>query len=142
MRKLITRKQKFMDDFLFIKKSQIPNSGKGVYTKIKIEKEHIITEFSGEKVSYTIGRARVILNQTHSILYLNTKYCLDSVADPNCIATFINDAKGLNKIPYKRNNVLLKLVNGRCFVIAKRNIKAGEELFLWYGSTYWKGLKP
>ena len=71
MPKPLERKRDFMEAYLLVKKSQIPKAGKGVFTTVDIEKDHIITEFSGEKVSHTIGTARFIMKQSHSILYLN-----------------------------------------------------------------------
>lgn len=140
MPKPLVKKMNFMEDDLVIKKSLIPGAGKGVFTKASIEKESIIAEFTGEKISHTIGIARFILKQSHSILYLNKTYSLDSLKDKNCIATYINDAKGLTKIPYLRNNADMVITRGRIFVIAKRNIKAGEELYVSYGSSYWKAI--
>ena len=131
----------FMEQELRIKRSLIPGAGKGVFTKVDIDKDEIITEFTGEKVSHTMGVARFILKQSHSILYLNNTYSLDSYADKDCLATFINDAKGLKRIPYKRNNVLLVRERGRLFVIAKRKITAGEELYMSYGSGYWRAIQ-
>lgn len=141
MPKPLVKKQKFMDDDLIIKRSLIPGSGKGVYTKVNIEKESIVTEFTGEKISHTVALARFILKESHSILYLNKTYSLDSLKDKTCIATYINDAKGIIRIAYLRNNVSLIRARGRLFVIAKRNIKAGEELYMNYGLHYWKAVK-
>lgn len=140
MPKPLVKKMNFMEEDLVIKKSLIPGAGKGVFTNINIEKESIIAEFTGEKISHTIGIARFILKQSHSILYLNKTYSLDSLKDKSCIATYINDAKGLTKIPYLRNNVDMVITRGRIFVIAKRNIKADEELYVSYGPSYWKAI--
>jgi len=141
MPKPLVRRRNFLECSLVVKKSQIPEAGKGVFTNVDIEKEHVITEFSGEKISHTIGAARFIMKQSHSILYLNKTYSLDSLTDPACIATYINDAKGINRIPYLRNNTMLVSVAGRLFVVAKRNIKKGEELFMSYGENYWIAMK-
>ncbi len=132
--------KKHYEDNLIIKKSMIPNSGKGVFTKIDIEKDEIVTEYTGEKVSHTIGTARYILNQSDSLVYLNKKYFIDSRTDKNCFASFINDATGLNKTTLK-NNVLMIKARGRIFVVAKRNIKKGEELLISYGKNYWTSNK-
>jgi SET domain-containing protein len=140
MPKPLTAIKNYLEKHLTVKKSKIPNSGKGVYTKIDIEKDEIVTEYTGEKVSHTIGTARFILNQSDSLIYLNKKYFVDSRTDENCLATFINDASGLNKINLK-NNVLMIRVRGRIFVVAKRNIKKGEELLISYGTNYWKNSK-
>ena len=43
---------------LQVRKSSIPDSGMGLFTKIDIEKSTVITEFYGEKISHTIAAAR------------------------------------------------------------------------------------
>lgn len=126
---------------LKIKKSLIPNSGNGLFTKIDIEKDTVITEFYGEKVSHTIALARGILKKSHSVLYYNKTYCIDSTTDKKCLATFMNDANGVIKLVNIKNNVYMLRANGRIYVIAKRFINAGEELFMDYGASYWKGMK-
>lgn len=140
MPKPLKATKSYLERHLVVKKSQIPNSGKGVFTKIDIEKDDIITEYTGEKVSHTIGTARMILKQSNSILYLNKKYFIDSTTDKECKTTFINDADGLTKTNYK-NNVFMVRTNGRIYVVAKRNIKKGEELFISYGEKYWDKYK-
>ncbi|HRG01960.1 MAG: SET domain-containing protein-lysine N-methyltransferase [Bacteroidia bacterium] len=141
MPKPLLKKRDYIEKNLEIKKSQIPGAGKGLYTKIAIERETIISEFTGEKISHTIALARFILKESHSLLYLNQKYSIDSLKDENCLSSYINDANGLVKVSNLHNNVMLVVSRGRLFVIAKRKIKAGEELFLSYGKGYWKTVK-
>lgn len=132
--------QRHLEDNLVIKKSTIPNSGKGVFTKVDIEKDDIITEYTGEKVSHTVGASRVILAQSDSVVYLNKKYLVDTRTDKTCYATYINDAEGLNKTGAK-NNVYMVRMKGHIFVVAKRDIQKGEELFISYGKLYWQKQK-
>lgn len=141
MPKPLVRKWKFLEDDLVIKKSLIQEAGKGVFTKVDIEKEEIITEFTGEKISHTVALARFILKESHSLLYLNKTYSIDSLKDKECIATYINDANGPVKLPGIKNNATIIVARGRLFVIAKRKIKPGEELFVNYGINYWKAFK-
>ncbi|MES2566301.1 MAG: SET domain-containing protein-lysine N-methyltransferase [Bacteroidota bacterium] len=141
MPKPLLPKWKFMEDDLFIKPSLILGAGKGLFTKVYIEKEDIVTEFTGEKISHTVSLARFLMRQSHSLVHLNATYCIDSCVDKKCLATFINDAKGILRVPYLRNNVKLVSTNGRLFVIAIKNIKAGDELYLGYGKEYWQAMK-
>lgn len=137
MPKFLISKSEFLEKQLVVKSSGIPGAGKGLFTTIAIEKETVITEFSGEKISHTIGAARSIMNESHSLLYLNQKYFVDSYADKSCMATFINDAIGEVRINGIDNNTTIHRANGRIYVIALRDIQAGEELFLEYGPDYW-----
>jgi hypothetical protein len=140
MPKPLKQNKTHLEKYLFIKKSLIPGAGNGLYTKVNIDKHTVVTEYFGEKISNTIGAARFILKQSHSIIYLNQKYCIDSTYDKSCMATFINDANGLFKIKGIKNNAFSLNSNGRLYIISKRKINAGEELFIEYGSNYWKAI--
>ncbi len=141
MPKPLKQNKAHLEKYLFIKKSLIPGAGNGLYTKTNINKHTVVTEYFGEKISNTHGAARFILKQSHSIIYLNQKYCIDSTYDKSCLATFINDAKGLNQIKGIKNNTFLVNSNGRLYVVSKRKIDEGEELFIDYGANYWKAVK-
>ena len=39
------------EDYLYVQQSQIPNSGKGLFTAIKIYKDEVITLFKGKILS-------------------------------------------------------------------------------------------
>jgi SET domain-containing protein len=141
MPKSLKKNNLYLENHLIVKKSSIPNSGKGLFTKVDIEKDTVITEFTGEKISHTVGAARTILKQSHSVLYLNQTYCVDSLTDKECVATFMNDANGPSKLPKLKNNTDLYRLNGRIYVIATKDIKAGAELLLDYGPLYWNDKK-
>ncbi len=49
----------------------------------------------------------------------------------------MNDAKGLTRIKGKSNNAEFLNEGLRVFVIAKKNIEAGEEILVGYGKPYW-----
>lgn len=138
MPKPLIKIRDYLEKDLTVRESQIPGSGKGLFTMVKIEKETIITEFTGEKISHTVGAARSILKESDSILYLNKKYLLDSRKDRSCVASFINDAQGEKRTTKFENNTSMCIVNGRIYVVADREIQAGEELFLSYGKVYWR----
>ena len=130
-----------LEKTLYIKKSTIPDSGKGLFTKIDIEKHTVITEFFGEKISHTVALARGILKESHSTIYYNKIYSIDSSKDKKCLATYMNDATGMVKKVGIKNNVFMLRANGRIYVLSKRRILAGEELFMSYGPSYWKAKK-
>lgn len=141
MPKPLKRNRVHLEEYLVCKKSSIPKAGKGLFTKVNIEKDTVITEFTGEKISHTVGAARVILKKSHSILYLNQTYCIDSLTDKECMATFMNDVNGPSKVYRLKNNADLIRVKGRIYVFATKDIKAGEELLLDYGPLYWNDIK-
>jgi len=114
---------------LFIKKSNIPNSGLGVFTNEFINKNIYLGNYIGKK---------------RSKYYPSNPYCIedyngdtiDAIDYPRTIFAMINDSKFSN---YKNN----------CeFIVKKENveiwttkiIKKGSELFIDYGEDYWKYL--
>ena len=141
MVKPLTPNRVHLEKDLVVKKSKIPLSGKGLFTKIDIEKHTVITEFFGEKISHTLAMARAINKESYSTIYYNKKYSIDSVTDKNCLATYMNDANGAIKDRSIKNNVFMLRANGRIYVLSKRIIYAGEELYMAYGVNYWKGIE-
>jgi len=47
----------------------------------------------------------------------------------------------LYRIEGLRNNSRYEIRKGEAYIIASRNIKAGEEIFVSYGRAYWNTLK-
>jgi SET domain-containing protein len=53
----------------------------------------------------------------------------------------MNDVNGPSKLHGLKNNADLIRANGRIYVIATKDIMAGDELFLDYGPLYWNDKK-
>jgi hypothetical protein len=134
---------------LYIDKSQIQNSGFGVYTNDFIENNTLIDEYVGDIVN--IGGPYVVS--------LNDEIGIDAFNLPRCYMAMLNDASfvPIRKIKKNRKNVILPreenkdknnniltnncefVFNGnRCFIYALRDIQKNEELFISYGNLYWK----
>ena len=57
-------------------------------------------------------------------------------------ARYANDACGFGRVPGATNNSAFILYqDGRMWLEATRNIKAGQEIFVSYGRTYWARMK-
>jgi hypothetical protein len=80
-------------DYLFIQSSQIPASGKGLYTAIDIYKDEVISHFKGEVLSEKQIQYRVNKNQDQYFIAMLDGNILDS-KKVNCFAKYANDAKG------------------------------------------------
>jgi SET domain-containing protein len=52
-------------------------------------------------------------------------------------ARYANDASGLTRIEGLRNNSENISEGRKCFIEAKRDIKAGEEILVGYGRWFW-----
>jgi hypothetical protein len=123
-------------DYLFIHPSQIPASGKGLYTAIDIYKDEVISHFKGEVLSEKQIQYRVNKNQDQYFIAMLDGNILDS-KKVNCFAKYANDAKGTANNIYKNNaKITIDELDNICLVATKK-IKSGEEIFCGYGKKYW-----
>lgn len=124
-------------DYLYIAKSQIPNAGNGLYTAIPIYKNEIISIFRGEILSYHEANKRARKGNDKYFINMLNGSTMDSM-HVRCFAKFANDAEGSIKTNFKLNSVISLDDNDNVCIIAKKDIKAGEEVFCSYGKKYWK----
>ena len=125
------------EDYLYIQKSQIENSGNGLFTAIKIYKEEIISIFKGKIITNIEAASIVLLNNDKYFINLLDGTILDSNT-VDCFAKYANDSNGFMKSKYKNNSkISLDEANNVC-LIATNNIKSNEEIFCSYGKKYWK----
>ena len=120
-----------------VRESGIPGAGLGVFAKQPIASGRELGYYRGEILTsyeiytryvaqgYTTVYVLVVTDPTDANNVLN----VDASEHYNWTSR-INSPKGANKKP----NVYFHK-DGRVF--AKRNIKAGDELFISYGRTYW-----
>ena len=122
---------------LVVKKSQLPNAGKGLYTTTPIKKGEQVIEYKGEIINWKEYEKRVAENKDGYLFFINNKRCIDAFPTPQHKARFANDAAGLSRVRGLSNNCDYEIVGDQCFIIARRNIKAGEEIFVNYTKEYW-----
>lgn len=125
------------EDYLYIKISQLPNSGKGLFTAIDIYKDEIISIFKGEILSDAEAEIRTITNANQYFMNLLNGSILDC-RNTDCFAKYANDASGFSKSEFKNNAKITLDENENVCLIAIRKIKLGEEIFCDYGKKYWK----
>ncbi len=128
---------------LFVKESTLPNCGKGLFTKVDIKKGSLIVEYKGEKITWAEGLKR---NENHAfqspyLFYITAKNCIDAEYTLDALARYANDAKGHTKVKGLTNNAEYAVIKRVPFIMATKNIKAGEEIFVSYGDDYWKAMK-
>jgi len=124
-------------DYLYIQTSQLPNSGKGLFTAITIYKEEIISIFKGEILSDVEAELRAKNNTNHYFMNLLNGRILDC-RNTDCFAKYANDASGFSKSDFKNNAKITLDENNNVCLMAIRKIKSGEEIFCDYGKKYWK----
>jgi uncharacterized protein len=124
-------------DYLYVKESQIPDAGNGLFTAIDIYKDEIISIFRGEIL--TNAEAKIRANNGNDRYFINMPN--GTIMDSNhrkCFAKFANDANGFVKTRFAINSVITLEEHDRVCLVATRNLKAGDEVFCSYGKKYWR----
>jgi hypothetical protein len=125
------------EDYLYVMPSQIPDSGMGLFSAVTIYKDEIISLFKGELLSNKEANKRALLKQNQYFISLLNGGIMDS-ANTVCFAKYANDAAGSDSA-FKNNAQISINESSEVCLIAKRKIKAGEEIFCSYGKRYWGG---
>ena len=114
--------------------SEENEAGNGVYTKKFIKDKGIICEYMGPHIENDAYAMQLIRCRMYSVSHGGITICGLNEADgePSCVAAVINDP-----LDDERCNVKLQWKNGRCYIVAMRDIEEGEELYLAYGGGYW-----
>ena len=123
---------------LYVKKSQVPRAGKGLYTDSFIEKGTLIVEYLGEIITWKEAIKRAEEGKGGYVFYITSKYCIDAYNTPQHLARYANDARGTKRKSKLRNNCVYSDSRYHGYIEATRNIKPGEEILVWYGPDYWK----
>jgi uncharacterized protein len=97
--------------------------GSGLFAQSAVAEGERIIEYTGQRISKTESVQRCS-DGNHFIFDLDHEYDLDGSVDSN-LARFINH--------HCSPNCTVELIDGRLWVIAARNIAAGEELSYDYG---------
>jgi predicted ATPase len=124
-------------DYLFISLSQLPSSGNGLLTAINIYKDEIIAVFKGERLTNNQAKLRAGKGLDKYFITMLDGTILDSMK-VKCFAKYANDASGFADSSFKNNSSIGLDEDNNVCLIAKRNIKTGEEIFCSYGKKYWE----
>jgi SET domain-containing protein len=124
-------------DYLFIQHSQLPESGNGLYTAIPIYKDETIAIFKGEIITKRQVQHRVNKEQDQYFISMLDGTILDS-KKVKSYAKYANDAAAYANSAFKNNSKITADEANIVYLVATRNIKAGEEIFCSYGKLYWE----
>ena len=122
---------------LKIKNSKLPNAGKGLFTDKPIKKDSKIIEYKGEIINWKEYEKRVAENKDGYLLYISKERCIDAYATPKYKARYANDAEGLSRLKGLKNNACYEIYGEQAYIVAERDINAGEEVFVGYSKEYW-----
>jgi SET domain-containing protein len=123
---------------LFVDNSTMPSAGKGLFASEDIKKGELIIEYTGEVTTWEEVRHDA---ENVYIYFVNEDYVINAKNNPEAIARYANDARGLTRKKDLHNNSKFVKVDGRIFIKATKLIKAGEEIFVAYGKDYWDTVK-
>jgi hypothetical protein len=121
---------------LFIDKSQIPNSGLGLFSNRFFRKGDIICDYRGQKILNT-----TVSKDNKYILEIDKKYSIDGEPSTCNFGRFANMARTkdteLKTGKKLKNNS--QITNAKPpNIVATRIIHPGDEILLSYGRVYWK----
>jgi SET domain-containing protein len=75
------------------------------------------------------------------IYFVKPNHVIDARHHPKSLARYVNDAKGLVRTKSRTNNAQFKNDGLKVYIIATRDIPAGEEILVEYGYKYWNTVK-
>jgi SET domain-containing protein len=124
-----------------VKKSTIPGAGKGLFSLCDIKKGERVIEYLGEIISDAECDRRAEKDEYGYIFYISKNKCVDAFHQPDVLARYANDAKGLTKIKGINNNCCYEVWKKSGWITAEKNIKAGDEILVSYGAEYWRDIR-
>ena len=128
-----------LEKYLYLKKSGLPGSGKGVFTKTDIAKGTRIVEYKGKMVAWKDVKHEDGHNPY--IFKLNARQALNGINYTHTFGRYVNDARGFSRVEGLRNNTDFEVEGKRVFFVATRNIKKYQEILVDYGGNFWSLMK-
>ncbi len=127
-------------DYLYIKQSQLPNSGNGLFTAIDIYKDEVISLFKGEILTTLQSKLRAKKGNDKYFINMIDGSIMDSM-HVECFAKYANDAEGFSKSKFKNSSKIALDEDDNVCIIATQHIKNSEEIFCSYGKRYWQNFR-
>ena len=124
---------------LIVKRSSIPGSGKGLFTKKFIPKGTRIVEYKGKITTWKEVKHNDGANGY--IYYVSRNHVIDAHTYKKSLARYANDARGLQQIKGITNNSAYVHDKLRVFIEAVKDIPANSEILVAYGKEYWDAIK-
>jgi uncharacterized protein len=130
-----------LERHLYIKKSLIPNAGKGVFTKVAIPKGTRIVEYKGKLENWKEVRHQEEDGSNLYLLRVSARKAINAKYHKSAFARYANDARGTTKVKGLTNNCELVSDGNRCFIESLRNVNRFDEILIGYGKEYWVLMK-
>lgn len=124
------------EKYLQIKKSKLPQAGKGLFTKIDIPKGKRVVEYKGKL--HLWKNVKHLDGYNGYLMYITRNVVIDAKPAIDTFGRYANDANGLGRTPGLKNNCEYVSEGTRCFIESLRPIQKGEEILVGYGEDFWK----
>lgn len=124
---------------LVIKKSTIPNAGKGLFTKVVIPKGSLVIQYKGKITTWK--EANHMNGMNAYIYFVNRNHVIDALNYKKSFARYANDNKGPVKLKGVTNNCEYTKEGEKIYIRSTKEIFAGSEIFVSYGKEYWDVIK-
>ena len=121
---------------VYSKKSTLPGTGKGLFTRTPVSKGSIIIEYKGLITTFKKIQDNPAINPY--VYYVNRNHVIDAMPFPDSLGRYANDADGLVTMAGCSNNAKFVVVKKKVFFEALRDILPGAEIFVSYGKDYWE----
>jgi hypothetical protein len=124
-----------LEEFLEVKKSNLPNSGMGLFTKMFIPKGSLIVEYKGRRTTW-----KEVENDYKNgyIYFISNSNVIDAKTYKKALGRYANDASGLSRVKGINNNSVYEGHGDKIFIKAVKDIPAGNEILVDYGKDYWE----
>jgi SET domain-containing protein len=125
-------------EMLYVGRSNIPGSGKGLFTREAINKGELVIEYTGK-----IRKWDEVKDDPSNlyIYYVDDDYVIDAKNSPEVVARYANDAEGVTQVNGLENNCTFVNIDNRIYIKAIKNIPAHTEILVEYGENYWETVK-
>ena len=125
-----------LEKHLYVKKSNIPGAGKGLFTRQFIARGTLIVEYKGRITTWKEVLNGKVFNGY--VFYINRRHVIDCMTYKKALARFANDANGIYKIEILKNNAEFIIQHKKVYIKVVKDINADEEILVSYGKEYWK----
>jgi SET domain-containing protein len=120
---------------LVVKKSTLPDAGKGLFTKKPIPRGTRIVEYKGKITSWKDADHR---NGGNGYIYYVKRYhVIDALPYKKALARYANDARGIVRVKGITNNSEYVEDGLKVYITTTKDIPANGEIFVGYGKEYW-----
>ena len=125
----------YLEKHLVVKRSSLPDAGKGLFTKQFIAKGARIVEYKGRATTWKLAQQQKDFNGY--VYYIKDALVIDAKNYRKPFGRYANDANGISKVKKTTNNSRYVVDGKRVFIEATKNIDAGSEILVSYGKEYW-----